>query len=302
MKKIGRLSTLYDSKHKYKTIKDIRDLGELDIITIHPSSVRSDILEDPQLRTLSHLKQEAIKRLVKQIKMLNASPEERTEVIKKFNDYVVNYHKDDLSFVNTGKKGIRKSPRGQTRKSPRGLHRPLAFDNQVERLLQQTSDAVMLEDADGKYDDWALIDLNKRLNKLKGVSSEYDKKFYDPDLGELKTKFEQVQKGSPRFSPRLQERLSFDDEVAKLMDQTGDEVRLQGRDGKFDDWKVRDIEERLGKLQGRSPRYKINSSAEPTLEELQDIFDNLGSGKRTKRKRKKSGQKRKTKQKRRRKH
>lgn len=299
MKKIGRISTLFDTKHPYKRIKDIRNLNELDIITIDPSLVRSDILEDPQIRTLSHLKQEAIKRLVKQIKMLNASLEERTKVINKFNDYVVNYYKDDLSFVNTGKKGIIKSPRGQTRKSPRGLHRPLPFDNQVEQLLQKTTDEVMLEEADGKYDDWAVIDVNKRFNKLKGVSSEYDKKFYSPKLGELKKKFEEVQKGSPRFSPRLQEQFSIDEQVSKLMDETGDEVRLEKRDGKFDDWKVRDIEERLGKLQGRSPRYKINSSAEPTLEELQDIFDNLGSGRRTKRKRKKTGQKRKTKQKRR---
>ena len=297
MKKMGRLSTLYDSKHKYKTIKDIRNLGELEIITIHPSLIRSDILEDPQLRTLSHLKLEAVKRLINKIKLVNASPEDRTEVIKEFNDYVVNYYKDDLSFVNTGKKSIRKSPRGQTRKSPRGLHRPLPFDNQVERLLQKTTDEVMLEEADGKYDDWALIDLNKRLNKLKGVSPEYDKKFYEPNLDELKTNFEEVQKGSPRFSPRLQEQFSIDEQVSKLMDQTGDEVRLQGRDGKHSDWKIRDIEERLEKLQEGSPRYKIKSSAEPTLEELQDIFDNLGSGRRTKRKRKPK-QKRRTKQKR----
>ena len=98
MKKIGRLSTFYDSKHKYKKIKDIRNLGELEIITIHPSLIRSDILEDPQLRTLSHLQLEAIKRLIKRIKNTNASETERTRVINEFNDYVVNYNKDIRKF------------------------------------------------------------------------------------------------------------------------------------------------------------------------------------------------------------
>jgi hypothetical protein len=89
MKKIGRISTFYDSKHKYKKIKDIRDLGELEIITIHPSFIRSDILEDPQLRTLTHLQLEAIKRLIKRIKIPNASEAERTKVIKEFNATVL---------------------------------------------------------------------------------------------------------------------------------------------------------------------------------------------------------------------
>jgi hypothetical protein len=67
MKKIGRLSTLYDKKHKYKEIKDIRDLGELEIITIHPSLIRSDILLDPQFHTLPYLKRIATERLIKLI-------------------------------------------------------------------------------------------------------------------------------------------------------------------------------------------------------------------------------------------
>jgi hypothetical protein len=295
MKKIGRLSTLYDKKHKYKEIKDIRGLGELEIITIHPSSIRSDILEDPQLRTLTHLQLEAIKRLIKRIKIPNVSETERTRVINEFNDYVVNYNKDDFSFVNTGKKGIRKSPRGQTRKAP------LGFDNQVERLMRQTEDEVWMEKDLGPKGDMGRRDLEERLRKLQGLKPLYEKKFYEPSLEEVKANFEKVKKGSPRFSPRLQEQFSFDAEVAKLMEQTGNEVRLEKRDGKFDDWEQIDMQKRLDKLQGRAPRYKINSSDEPSLEELQDIFDNLGSGRRTKRKRK-SKQKRKTKQKRRRKH
>ena len=277
MKKIGRISTFYDSKHKYKKIKDIRDLGELEIITIHPSFIRSDILEDPQLRTLTHLQLEAIKRLIKQIKIPNASEAERTKVIKEFNDYVVNYKKDDLSFVNTGKKGMRKSPRGQTRKAP------LGFDNQVERLMRQTEDEVWMEQDLGPKGDMGRRDLENRLRALQGLKPLNNEKFYEPSLEGVKANFEKVQKGSPSFSPRLQEQFSFDNEVAKLMEQTGRQVKLEGRDGKHSDWAQIDMEKRLAKLQGVKPRYHVNEGDDPSLDELQRLFDDAKGRRRTKR-------------------
>lgn len=196
MPSLSRFTTFYDKK-KYKSIKDIRHLGELEIIAIHPSLIRTDILKDAGYRSLSHLKKEALRRLIKDIKIPNADEVERTRVIQEFNQYVINYMKDD-DDITINRLVQERGKKGKTLKSPRSL----SINDQASILVQEYSDLNKFVERDGKHSDWGWQEAEDRLRKLRNLKPLYEVDDSQvPSLDELHNMFEEA-KGKRRTKRR----------------------------------------------------------------------------------------------------
>jgi acyl-CoA synthetase (AMP-forming)/AMP-acid ligase II len=102
-------------------------------------------------------------------------------------------------------KNFEEIKKGSPSFSPRQT-KQVSFNDEVTRLMEQTSRQVNLENRHGKYSDWDQIELEKRLAHLKGETPNYHVNTgYSPTLDELHELFDEA-KGKKHTKRRKDKR------------------------------------------------------------------------------------------------